>query len=1033
MENVTVVRCKDFKDIEIKKQLRKPETIMNKTNRSMKHFRLIKVLFIVLLLASSCLLANANKSAFTISLNGLWEMGSGRNYTEKVIVPGIHTDASKMNPENLWYKKEVILPEGNWKYATLELKGARFSPEVYVNGVSVSKQNGGMAPTFHFLNQNDVMPGKKIILEIALTSLKDLSSTDASYIPTADQWRTNVSSGLWNDVVLKLHGDCRIDRVIPFIDFNNKKADISFDISNFGKVMSKSTKGRIEVIDKTGIVLISNEGTVSASINKITIAFGNILKPWSPDQPNLYKLKLSLIEGNDTIDQSFIPLGIKDFRIIDKQFYLNNQHITLLGGTVVWHRWMRDKEGQALGYNDQWFMDNVILRSKEHGANYLRFHLGVPPESLLDLCDKYGLVVQFEWSFFHGMPASKESLIEQYAKWLDVAMRHPSVVLIHPYNETEGEQLNIVWNALNKILKEYPPLVMEERDVIHIHKYWWGLFENLGLYYDHADQFSKAIMVDEFGGNYLDGEGMMGGYPTIPETYLRFLGRNHTKESRLAFHALSNAKIAEYWRRIGAAGASPFCILGSWNDGSHWFMGKLNEQKPKPIWNELTCAWSPRSVSLELWDRNFVPGQELNLPIYLFNDTPDKNKFEIKLSIKDSFGKILNEQLLNYTNISSFTTNVEYSKMKLPLKTGKYTLSAELVNRPEQVKYPVISQWEVNVYKTTVPDILLKSDITVAAEEPEIIQFLKDKDIRNVSLSDSTAKIILLSKTGWEMIAKGDQFLTRKMEQAVNSGVSVILLDAGDLYLGQGYPKNKNDLGPLQGVATKSNTPVKTYNLFGGIKLSFSEVAEPESHIHPDKNNPSLWNYIPLDHTWLWNGMRGGLIVPATNMEFTGLSSTAVLAQWLVRGASESKIKEKNYFAYELEGFYEFSNISDDKEIKVKLKKKVQFLVDDAPALANSLNPLTPIKVTNILNEFKESQNGMGESLIPLAYAGKNLTRTPIVMINFGEGKGKLIVSQLLTYGRLANGFGEQGLYGIRYDEVATQFVLNMMNLAVCR
>ena len=126
------------------------------------------------------------------------------------------------------------------------------------------------------------------------------------------------------------------------------------------------------------------------------------------------------------------------------------------------------------------------------------------------------------------MPASRESLIEQYPKWLDMAMRHPSVVLIHPYNETEGDQLKTVWNALNEIVKDYPPLVMEERDVIHTHKYWWSLFENLGLYYDSAEQFPKAIMADEFGGNYLDGYGNIGGYKTSNEAFLRLLGRDRT-------------------------------------------------------------------------------------------------------------------------------------------------------------------------------------------------------------------------------------------------------------------------------------------------------------------------------------------------------------------------------------------------------------------------------------------------------------------------------------------------------------------------
>jgi beta-galactosidase len=781
----------------------------------------------------------------------------------------------------------------------------------------------------------------------------------------------------------------------------------------------------------SGRLLIYEEAIVSIPKGKITLNYGNKLKSWSPSDPNMYKLKLSLIAGNDTTDQSVIPFGVKDFRILNKQFYLNNQHITLLGGTVVWHRWVRDEEAQTLAYDTDWFTENVILRSKEHGANYLRFHLGVPPEAFLDLCDRYGLAVQFEWSFFHGMPASMESLLEQYPKWLDVAIRHPSVVLIHPYNETEGNQLKVVWEALDEIVKGYPPLVMEERDVIHIHKYWWSLFENLGLYYDSADQFPKAIMVDEFGGNYLDGEGNLGGYSTEKETFMRFLGRNHNRESRLAFQAVSNSKVAEYWRRIKAAGVSPFCILGSWNDGNHWFLGKVAEGTPKPVWNDLTSAWSPQSVSLELWDRNFRPGQEILLPLYIFNDTRDKGNFKIRITLKDSYGKIFTEKFITPDEITPFTTRIENTNMTLPTKTGKYLISAELLNRPENVKYPVISRWEINVFRSEVPPVLVQSDFSVGADEPEIIQFLKFWNIRCLPLSDTTSGILLLSKAGWQRIAEGDKDLLTKLEKAINRGTSVILLDIGERYLGQGYPMDKTDLGPLQGVIQKSNTPIKTYTLFGGISLAFNEVAEPESHIHPDRNNSLLWNKIPFDHTWLWNGMRGGLIVPATNMEPEGLNSKALLTQWLSRGADEIGITGADYFGYELEGFYEFSNLADDKNAKDKLREKIKFLVDDAPALANSLNPNAPVRVFNISKTYRESLTRKGESLIPLANAGKNLTRTPVVMIKFGDKKGKLIVSQLLTSGRLACGFSEKGLYGIRYDEVVNQFVLNMMELTL--
>ena len=73
-------------------------------------------------------------------LNGQWEMGECRHYSQTVEVPGIHCDPTQMNNDTLWYRREVILPK-----------------------------------------------------------------TDASYIAVSDHWRSNVSSSLWDDVVLHLH------------------------------------------------------------------------------------------------------------------------------------------------------------------------------------------------------------------------------------------------------------------------------------------------------------------------------------------------------------------------------------------------------------------------------------------------------------------------------------------------------------------------------------------------------------------------------------------------------------------------------------------------------------------------------------------------------------------------------------------------------------------------------------------------------------------------------------------------------------
>ncbi len=964
----------------------------------------------------------------SLSLDGKWQMGFSRKYTTTVMVPGIPNDPAKIMDEELWYKKEVKLPAGNWTTVTLELKGARFKPQVFINGEMVSQHEGGMAPIFFELKHKDLKPGNTVTLEIALASLKNTPQTDASYVPGADHFRNDVSSGLWDDVVLHFHGDVSVERIIPFIDYKKQSISVQFDLHNADNFNGKAS---IKIFGGDGKPLLTATQPVIGSHSAVDFNINGKLKGWSPEHPNLYHLKLILVDANGQVtDVQTIPFGVKQVSVIDKQFYLNGQHFVAKGATVVWHRWMRTTEGRELGYDTAWFKKNIIKRSKDLGGNYLRFHLGLPPERLLDLCDQYGLAVQYEWSFFHGMPASKESLLIQYKSWLDLAMRHPCVSFIHPYNETGGDQLKTVWAALDELLPHYPPLLIEDRDVMHVHKYWWSLFENLGLYYDNANVFPKAVMADEFGGNYLDQNGDPGLYSTVKETFLRFLGRNHTKEDRLYFHAQANAKVAEYWRRIGAAGFSPFCALGSNEDGNNWFLGPLKEGNPKPVWAALAAAFSPRSVSIELWDKDFAPSQKLDLPVYLFNDDEHKADLKVQLKIEDKAGKVFFTKIFTST-VNAFDKVIEKVAVELPSNTGDYFIKAELLNKPAEVKYPVISEWNIRVVKAEVPPNLKNLKVAIPDDEIELKQFLADKNIAAVSLSDNSANLILTSLKTWNKLAKGNSGLSLALQTAITNGVSVIMLDVGDRQLGQGYPTHAGDLGPLQSVVRISEPKVNTYSLFAGISLKFTETAEPESYIHPDKLNNDMWNNLPEPYTGIWNGLRGGLIVPAADMEFSGMSASAYVSQWKARGANSDKIIAGPYYAYELQGFYDFSDKPDDADVQKKLKARLNFLIQDAPSLAGSLNPLAPIAITDLLKGYNDAKKGVADNFIPLANCAKNLTQTPVALIGFGPGKGALVVSQLLTAGRLATGFGETGLYGIRYDEVAGQYVLNMMSEAV--
>jgi beta-galactosidase len=57
------------------------------------------------------------------------------------------------------------------------------------------------------------------------------------------------------------------------------------------------------------------------------------------------------------------------------------------------------------------------------------------------------------------------------------------------------------------------------------------------------------------------------------------------------------------------------------------------------------------------------------------------------------------------------------------------------------------------------------------------------------------------------------------------------------------------------------------------------------------------------------------------------------------------------------------------------------------------------------------------------------LRKKPVILIDFEDSPSRVLTSQMLTSGRLAEGFGSEGAYGVRYDPAAVQMVLNMIDL----
>ena len=76
----------------------------------------------ITLTAAAAQAASTNDAANVgrdISLNGIWETGIDRRYSEQTPVPGLAGNPGEMSPGTLWYRRTVHLPAGTWTKAAL--------------------------------------------------------------------------------------------------------------------------------------------------------------------------------------------------------------------------------------------------------------------------------------------------------------------------------------------------------------------------------------------------------------------------------------------------------------------------------------------------------------------------------------------------------------------------------------------------------------------------------------------------------------------------------------------------------------------------------------------------------------------------------------------------------------------------------------------------------------------------------------------------------------------------------------------------
>ncbi len=147
---------------------------------------------------------------------------------------------------------------------------------------------------------------------------------------------------------------------------------------------------------------------------------------WSLEMPHLYHLVTTIEEDGQPVDTVQTPFGIRTIRFdANKGFFLNGKHVKIQG--TCNHQ---DFAGLGIAVPDTleyWRVEKL----KEMGANAWRMSHNPPTPSLLDACDRLGMLVMDENRHLGDSP---ENLAE-VANMVQRDRNHPSIIMWSMCNE----------------------------------------------------------------------------------------------------------------------------------------------------------------------------------------------------------------------------------------------------------------------------------------------------------------------------------------------------------------------------------------------------------------------------------------------------------------------------------------------------------------------------------------------------------------------------------------------------------------------
>jgi hypothetical protein len=385
-----------------------------------------------------------------LNLNGIWEFQQGnagdappfgRPLTASILVPYPVESALSgvmQHYDRLWYRRSISIPRA-WqgKRMLLHFGAVDWESEVFINGQSLGVHRGGYDP-FSYDIADLVKPGEDAELVVRgfdpteeggqPRGKQNTHPHGITYTPTTGIWQT-----VWLEPVAPVYMADFL--LIPDIDRAELSATITANTDN------GNAEVHLQVRDGDTVV-----ATATAKPGaEVRIAIPR-QKLWSPGQPFLYDLELTLVQSSQVVDTVRSYFGMRKSHIGDvggqKKLLFNNQFVFQLGplDQGFW------PDGIYTAPTDD-ALRSDIESMKQMGFNMVRKHIKVEPARWYYWADKLGLLVwqdmpscnSYPGRQFVPPPIDKQAYELELRRMVETHRNVPSIIQWETFNEGQGQ------------------------------------------------------------------------------------------------------------------------------------------------------------------------------------------------------------------------------------------------------------------------------------------------------------------------------------------------------------------------------------------------------------------------------------------------------------------------------------------------------------------------------------------------------------------------------------------------------------------